>query len=187
MSLYRRIAKVEFEVMDLKGYFIKRLIECAEYYIGYAYNTTKYNRSPHWINRTQKILKKAEFLTIIAKPEFMQMLLERASNHFENSRSRAYNIFFPSLYIGCRKAKNGEDFENKQHYRFHYYLAMRIRKRRVKVKNSDRKMLAYVGMVDKICPMGQVIHMKVNIDRDGIINIKEFDWKNRISFGLREK
>lgn len=108
---------------------------------------------PYRIVMARKNLTKVRFLIAVSRSKTLEEILDTAFDHFgKNRRSRAFNVFLKDAYIGSVRRRK------KPRRRFHYYLAIRIQKKR---KNKWDFILK--GRVAKFCPFGQVIHKTISI------------------------
>lgn len=105
---------------------------------------------PYRIVTARKKMKRAQFLILLTQSDAIDDILDMAYDHFgKNRRARAFNVFLRNAYIGSVRKR-------KPFRRFHYYVAIRIQKKR---KNKwDCELIA---SVDKFCPFGQVIHKTI--------------------------
>lgn len=154
----REYPNVKLDVIDLKGWIVTQLIEWSQNFLNQGITKALYIRKPHWRKSLVKKLEQSRFLLGLAKPASVDYLLRKAIEHFdENSRHRAYNILLEKCYIRSLLSQN----EKKQIKRYHYYLAIRIAKARFNRRKGRSKVLTFVGSVRQICPMGQVIHLRI--------------------------
>jgi len=187
---YTSTTGIATEIYELKDFIILGTQKWIDNYANYAMNTISWWQRPHWKNTVKKYLNVIRILTKFAEPENVKSFLQDAMNYFDEvPRRRAFNLLFKDVYIGCLLSRQNEEkytltgewdtskskkFEDKYRHRFHYYLAVRIRKRRIPLKGHPNiKVLAYEARINKMCPFGQCIHLMAGIDDDGNIVYKK--------------
>jgi len=108
-------------------------------------------KRPYRIVTARKIMAKAKFLILLTQSDAIENILDMAYDHFgKNRRARAFNVFLRNAYIGCVRKRS------KPFRRFHYYLAIRIQKKRKTKWDCE-----LIASVDKFCPFGQIIHKTI--------------------------
>jgi len=150
---------IKLDVIDLKDFIITQLINWSRSFLIDGMTTLMYiRRRPYWKKKVAKNLATTKFILGLAKPSAIDYILEKTIEHFDkNSRHRAFNILLENCYIGSVLSPN----EKKTIKRYHYYLAIRIYKRRFNREKGYGKVLAFVARVEKMCPMGQIIHIRI--------------------------
>lgn len=118
---------------------------------------------PYRIVTARKHLAKARFCILLTQSDAIDEILDMAYDHFgKNRRARAFNVFLRNAYVGRVRKRR------KPYKRFHYYLALRIQKKRKTKWDCE-----LVASVDKFCPFGQVIHKTIILPEFGLFEVRD--------------